>query len=529
MSPRNPIVLLLALSTLSLLVGCGSSSPTGTAPPSGGFSNSNFSGTYVISMLGADANFTSETESFFAIVGTITADGQGNITGGTVDINDPDIGGVFPGQAVSASHYTVGKDGRATGTLVTPEGNFGLDFVLTSNGHGLISRFDGNGSGSGTLDIQGSASQSALTSLAFSLTGSDATSSFLLGSVGAFTLDGSGSGTITSGTTDFNEGGSSAGLANLNLGGSLVLTSSTTGTAVLSSAFGPISFDVWVIDSTHLKLIETDTLAVLAGDAFTQQTSIPASTLAFTLSGSDSSGNAFAAGGLAASDGNNNFNGIEDFNDGGVANTVPTFTGTCTAFVAGRCQLTLTGFSNGTSQAFQFAVYPSSGGIQLLEVDSLGQMQGTAYTQAATSFTASDGYGFNLSGENSNGEVDDIAEFQAGSPTATPNLAPGILDENDLGSPQSPVAFSGTYTPDSAGDGRGSISVPSINTFNEVLTLQYYVVDSSTVVFVEVDQGQLGVGTFELQSAASSPSTAHPTISMLRPLIRAHANMMRRK
>jgi hypothetical protein len=536
MSVRNGIVLLLALSTLSLLVGCGSSSPTAVAPPGGGFGVSNFSGTYVLSISGADVNASAETESFFAIVGTITADGNGNITGGTVDINDPDIGGVFPGQTLTASKYTVGPDGRGTGTLVTAEGSFGLDFVLTSNGHGLITRFDSSGSGSGTLDLQSSTSQSSLQSLTFSLTGTDITSTFLLGSAGTFTLDSSGNITSGSGIQDFNEGGSSAGLADLPLSGSVVLTSSTSGTAVLgtSSIFGSLTFDVWVIDSTHLKLIETDAGAVLAGDAFTQQTSFPAATLAFTVAGADSTGNAFAAGGLAASDGSGNLpSGIEDFNDGGNVSSQPNFTGTCTTFLAGRCQLALTGFSNGVAQAFQFAAYPSSGGIQLLEVDSLGQMQGAAYAQSATSFAASEGYGLNLSGTNSNGEVDDIAEFTAGSPTASPNMTPGILDENDLGGPLPPASLSGTYTPDSPADGRGSIAVPNIKTFNGTLNLEYYVVDSSTVLLVDLDSNQndapqIGLGTFELQTASSSSGAARPAITMIRPLVRSHTALRRK-
>ena len=531
MSIRNGIVLFLALSTLALLVGCGSSSPSAQAPPSGGFSNSNLNGTYVFSISGTDINST--TSSFFSMVGTLSADGNGNITGGSVDINDPNIGGVFLAQAVAANKYSITKDGRGTGTLATPEGNFGVDFVLTSNGHGLITRYDRLGSGSGTLDLQGSTAQSSLQSLAFSLSGVDSSLASLLGSVGAVTLDASGN--VTTGTQDFNDGGSSAGIADLNLvvpGSSVVLTSSTSGTAVLStsSILGTLDFDVWVVDSTHLKLIETDASGpVLSGDAFTQQTTIPAGQLAFTLSGQDSSGNALVAGGLATSDGSGNLtSGIEDFNDGGTAASQPTFTGTCT-FTAGRCLLALTGFSNGAAQSFQFAAYPSSGGIQLLEVDSFGLMQGAAYVQSATSFAASEGYGLNLSGENSGGEVDDIAEFQAGSPSSSPNLTPGILDENDLGSPLAPVPFSGTYTPDPNADGRGSITVPTINTAAGTLNLEYYVVDSSTILFIDVDSSQVGLGTFQQQSASSvTPGAAQPAVSMIRPVVRAHSAVRRK-
>ena len=302
--------LLMALATIAgilLLAGCGSSSSAPT-PNSGGFNDGSLNNTYVLSISGTDFHPSSNTESFFAIVGTITADGKGNITGGTVDINDANLGGtgVFLAQPVGRSTYSITSDGRGTAKLPTAEGNFGVVFVLTSNGHGLITRFDPFGSGSGTLDLQGSASQSSLGSLAFSLAGTDAGGN-PLGTVGAFALNSSGA--VTSGTEDFNDNGSSAasGLTGLPLtGGSLVLASGgTQGTAVLttSSIFGSLGFDVWVIDSTHLKFIETDTTGpTLSGDAFTQQTSFTAGQLVFTISGADSLGDPFAAGGYVTTD-----------------------------------------------------------------------------------------------------------------------------------------------------------------------------------------------------------------------------------
>jgi hypothetical protein len=524
------LMALAAITSIVLMVACGSSS-TPAILNSSGFSDSNLSGTYVISISGTDVNAKAGTESFFAIVGTITANGKGGITG-TVDINDPDLGspGVFLAQTVSAtSTYSITQDGRGTGTLVTPEGNFGLDFVLTSNGHGLITRFDTAGSGSGTLDVQGSASQSSLTSLAISLSGGVDSSGNPVGAAGAFTLNSSG--TITpSGILDVNENGSSiGGLTGLSLTGSLVLGTGASGTAQLNSNFGPLTFDVWVIDSTHLKFIETDTSSglTLAGDAFTQQTSFTAGQLVYTLGGVDSTlTNPVVAGGYVTTDPQGDLiNGIEDYNDNGTVNTLPSFAGTCTTFVAGRCQLTLPAFSNGTSQEFQFAAYPSSGGVQLLEIDGHGLMQGAAFTQTATSFAAPAGYGLNLSGENSNGEVDDIAQFDATS--ASTNNVTGVLDENDLAAYLNfGVGFTGTYTPDSASDGRGSILIPttgSIGTLIGGLSLEYYVVDSSTVLFIEGDTDQIAAGTFEAQSSVQPVGGARSHVAIVRPTARPHA------
>ena len=178
MSVRYALVLSLALSTLALLVGCGSSSPTPVAPPSGGFSASNLNGTYVLSSTGLDAD-----GGFLAIAGTVVANGSGGITGGTLDIVGQDVTPTTPvAQPITGGSYTVTADGRGQIKL----GTITLDFVLTSSSHGLITEFDTNGTGSGTLDLQASLTQSQLAgSYAFSLSGTD-NSGFPTATAGSF-------------------------------------------------------------------------------------------------------------------------------------------------------------------------------------------------------------------------------------------------------------------------------------------------------------------------------------------------------
>jgi hypothetical protein len=548
MNPHTPyklagrlLIALTAISSLFFMAACGSSNSL-VPPNNNGFTNGNLSGTYVLSISGTD--ITADTFSFFAIVGTITADGNGNITGGTVDINDPDLGGtgVFLAQAVSANTYNISPDGRGTGTLVTPVATFGLDFVLTSGGHGLITRFDGGGSGSGTLDLQGSATQSSLASLAFSLSGANAgvNPAGDVGTVGAFTLNTS-TGLVTTGIQDFNFDNSSAGLTGLPIAttSSLVLTSGTNGTAALTTSgpFGSLAFDVWVIDSTHLKLIETDTSSGLAlsGDAFTQQTSFTAGQLAFTVGGADVDGDPVAAGGFVTTDVNGDLSaGLEDYNNAGTPGTVQPFTGNCNTFAGGRCQLALTAFTNGLAVNLEFAAYPSSGGVLLLEDDSAGILQGAAFAQTATSFTVPGDFGLNLSGANPDGEVDDIAQFNATTAVAPSTNMTGLLDENNIGNPTlSDLALSGYYTPDPTADGRGSITVPNIGTNIGTLNLEYYVVDASTVVFIDVDSNannapQVAVGTFQVQSSSQSGVKAQSHMAMVHPLVRPHGAFRRK-
>lgn len=550
------LMALAAMASVLLISGCGGNSSSTPPPNQSGFGTSSLNGTYVISVSGTDVSTTTGTAEVvpFAIVGTIVANGTGGITGGTVDINDPDNTLVNLGVAVSSSSgYSIGSDGRGTAALnVSINGTtvpFDFDFVLTSTSGGLISRFDDSGSdvgtGSGTIDLQSTAA-SLTGSYAFSLSGADSGGN-PLASVGAFTL----SSTSLSGTQDFNYDNTSAGFLDLGLSGSATLNSAgTLATTVLttSSSFGQLAFDAWVIDSTHLKFIETDgTGNVLSGDAFTQQTTFPSGQLVFTVSGQDASLDPIVAGGYATSTSNGTLSsGVEDYNNGSSNGTVPSFTASCTTFAAGRCQLATTGFTNGTASNLAFAAYPSSGGVLLLEDDSAGLAIGAAQAQSATSFTPSVGYGFNLSGVNNLnpnftsgfGEVDDIAQFNAGTPdtssTGAVNMT-GSLDESDIGVTPTTSKLSGIYVPDTTADGRGSIIATNNATLLGGFDLQYYVVDSSTVLFIDFDSAaadsgaaQVATGTFVAQSSSASAAVAHRAISMVRPLVRSRGAFQRK-
>jgi hypothetical protein len=544
--------LFIAIFALAFLVACGSSSNSATAPPTGGFTDSNFSGTYVFAFSGYDFTTSSAADSsyFFAAVGTLTANGTGGLTG-TLDLNDEELaaalglsGNVQTDLSATGS-YSVTADGRGAGTLNVTIGSntypLGIDFVLTSNSHGLITRFDQNGTGSGTLDAQTSGiAQSALEgSYSFALSGLDSVGNSL-GSVGTFTLDGSGNAT---GVEDFNDGGSSpSGLVNQTLQSGSTVLAGSPGTSTLSSgAFGALSFDVWVIDSTHFKLIETDpyTTAVLAGDAYVSTgQSFPANNLVFTMSGYDDEGFPLAVGGLISTVSNPNSDaGLEDVNDAGSVAQAPAISSSYSTS-GGRTLLTLGSIYNGASTVgtYTFAAYPfsygSSGvGAVLLEVDSAGTTAGTAYLQSTTSLassTSSQGYGLNLSGlylgendetgeEDIGGEADMIAEFTATSTDITGlydvnNSFDALISDEEFGSTNSP----GTYSV--SGNGRGTATVPlqtpsgssSENAVIDELDFTFYTVDSSNNAFLETDQEQISTGSFQLQNASGSSSQARP-------------------
>jgi hypothetical protein len=198
---RDGIVQFLSIFALIALAGCGSSSNQPVPPPGGTFSNSNLNGTYVVSFSGYD--ISNGYGSYFSVLGSVTANGSGGFTGGVIDIDDPALGAAlrtsntFSHLATSGT-YNVTSDGRGTGSISVPINGanlqFGLDFVLTSNAHGSSSRFDSYGSGSGSIDLQGTnLVQSNLAgSHAFGFNGVDSTIVNSLATVGAFTLDAGG-------------------------------------------------------------------------------------------------------------------------------------------------------------------------------------------------------------------------------------------------------------------------------------------------------------------------------------------------
>jgi len=540
MLSRNRICLCVLLCALAALAGCGGVSSNQPVPPPGGsFSNSSLNGSYVFSFSGYDTGFANG--SFFAVTGVLSANGSGALTSGSIDIVDPSLGAAFLTsnalvRVPVSGNYNITADGRGSGALnFTVNGSsvqFGLDFVLSSGAHGLITRFDTSGSGSGSIDLQATGlTQSSLSgSWTFGLNGVDAGTVNPLSSVGSLTLDGNGN--VTTGIEDLNDDGNASGLQSVALSGSV--GAGTPGTARITtsvSGFTTTTLDLWPIDATHFKLIETDAQGYLAGDAFTStgSTAFPAGPLVLTLSGEDTQQSSFAAGGLLTSDGASTISGgLEDVNDEGYVGQAPAVSGSFTAN-GPRTVLTFNGIYNGFFPNFSlgagnytFAAYPFSGGVLLLEIDNgagstFGISSGTFYVQSATSLTSSQGYGLNLSGANGNGEVDTIAQF-----TATGTTMTGLYDANNSGLLVSDAGL-GTGTWSVASNGRGTASFPSLQTTGTSmigsLNLTFYVVDSSTVVFLETDTNQLANGAFLLQNPDSASPAARPRVALMRPSI----------
>jgi hypothetical protein len=504
MSFTRHFVLAVACSALALLAGCGSGNGTArpTPPPTGAFTNSSLNGTYTFSVAGSDS------AGIFTMAGSFVACGcsQGSISSGMVDIMNPS-GPMTGASLASKSGYSISPDGRGLARLFVANGSsvilseFDIAFVLTSNSHGFVIRFDSNGTGSGSIDLQsGSLTQTALTAspYAFLLSGGNLNNA-ALSMAGAFTLDSSGA--ITSGVADLNADGVSS--AQLPLSGSVTLgTGTAPGQAILTTTAGTFTFSVYGVDATHLKFIENDGNDILAGDAFDQAaTTFPAGTLVFSMTGLNTNADLIAIGGLMDSDGVSLItNGLEDVNDGGVLdnNTNPAqpfaFTGTFASTGGGRYDVTFSNYVGGSV----FAAYPSSAGVLMLEMDNVsgGVTAGVAVPQQpGAAVTASQGYALNLTGEDLSGfnltELDEVAEFKTTSTTMT-----GLADQNDFGNGTGTANVNGTYN---LSNGLGSANFTS-----GLPNLFFYPVDNSTAFFITTDPTIAAVGSFAVQAAPGS-------------------------
>jgi hypothetical protein len=470
--------------TLMIVAGCGGGSKLTFPTPQGTFTNANLNGSFAFSYIGSDQG------GFLAVAGSFVADGAGHITSGTQDINS---GAGISTNVASSGTYLVRSDGRGTITLNSPAGNSTLDFVIVAGGHALVTRFDTRATGSGTIDQQTTSafSNAALAGpFAFSLSGIDA-GGLPLAIGGVFTSDASGN--LTAGLDDSNDNGFV--VTNNPITGSIPVASTGRGTATMNTSLGTLSFAYYVVDATHLKVVGINNVSILGGEAFRQtgpfSNASVSGPFAFTIAGADLlNGSPFASGGVLTSDGAGNVTtGIEDFNDGGTISTAVPFTGTYAIASTGRGTLTL----NTGAGVFTFAIYPSSGGVLVLETDNRFLTTGTALQQQTAAFSAGSFtgiYGMNFTGASSGSELDSIAELTA---DGVSKLT-GIIDINNSGGITFGQPLSGTFTANANGRFPLSLQTP-LGTQNIIV----YLANGNRALFVEVDGGLVAAGDMRHQ------------------------------
>ncbi|MGH9691851.1 MAG: hypothetical protein ACRD4C_12360 [Candidatus Acidiferrales bacterium] len=468
------------------------------------YSDHSLTGPYAFTYTGNDQL------GFFGAAGSFQSDGNGHIESGVEDTQSF-LTGVSTEVPISGT-YTVGSDGRATAML---SNGTTWRFVLTTNQHALLLRFDTSHTGSGTIDQQ---DLSALTSsnsiisgpYVFSASGSAPSTTFSpLGIAGRFVSNGSGQIPSGNNALDVNNGGSVT-ANDQTLAGSYQFDSTFPGTGrgsltLTSTATGQRQYAFYAVDSTHLNFIEIDQNAFLAGMAFSapaansfSDASLASGNYAFTYGGNSSAG-AYSAGGVFASDGGGHAaSGVFDSNNAGTVALNGTMT-SCAYTVdsaTGRIDLTLCP----SSATHEFAMYQTSQGPAfMLELDSTAVSTGIAYPQQASAVGPEGRFALELAGQgtfhNAPASYPQDAEGQL-------NLGGtgGTLDINDFGVrpfPNAVVTISSLGSPTS-GNGRGTIVLTATNplvTYN----LVYYLIDDNTALLFDQDSGFILTGILSRQ------------------------------
>ena len=465
------------------------------------FSNVSLKNQYTFAYTGQDSG------GFLGAAGTFTADGAGNILTGFEDVNSAKAAATFQ---ITGGTYTVGPDGRTQVQVVTQTGNaapVNVDFEITliSNKHALIVRFDTAASGSGTVDLATSAefSNASISGFySFVLSGVDS-KGFSEAIAGNFFAEGAtGTFPLNSAIQDVNDAGTVT-QGDVTLFGNIVQSvdpNTGRGTLLLSSTpAGTLNFAFYIVDSTHFKLVETDSAPIMTGDAFLATTPITLLSLngnyVFNLRGSVSLG-ADAIGGVFAAKGTGSITGgEEDENQGGqnihLQETIQTANYSVSPTNSNRLLLSLTN-SSGT---FEFGVYPAANGIAtMVSLSSGGVDSGLAFLQSSQS-TPQGSYALNLGGMAGDVEQD----FNGAIATTNTHALTGYIDGNDHGTLDTnlPLTSSSITTTDTSG--RGTITMQTAAPSSATFLLVYYVVDGSSIQVVEVDGARVTSGVMPNQ------------------------------
>lgn len=294
---------------------------------------------------------------------------------------------------------------------------------------------------------------------------------------------------ITSGIVDSNDNGTVSANIAMDLGPAssvFAVSGLGRGGVQFSTAVDPLRIYLAAfLDANHLRL-QSGEFDILTGDAYRVSDTSISGPLAFTLAGTGANG-AFATGGILNTDGAGNIlnDSLRDINDGGAVTLNSALAGTY-SIIGNRATFSLNG------GAINLVGYPSTGGIQLLDLDPTTLASGVALPQSGifSNNTLSGHYGATLSGTGNNHQFGLIAEVDA---DATGQFS-GMLNLNDGGSLSRAMSLSGSYAFLTNGRATAVLTTAS-GTRNVIL----YAADSSQALFIETDAAQIGQGVLAQQ------------------------------
>lgn len=195
--------------------------------------------------------------------GVLTADGNGNITSGTEDIN---LNNSLSQNIAVSGTYTMANTGRGTLTLTGSNQSFAIYPTMTG---GLLMLDENTAIASGAALQQqgGSFSNSSVNgTYGLNFTGVNLNLGTEVDAIAQFTADGNGN---IKGAFDFNNEGAIN--PNLSLNGTYSISANGRGTGTLTSSAGSFSVIYYVVSSSRVLFIEADGLQPSVG-VFAQQT-----------------------------------------------------------------------------------------------------------------------------------------------------------------------------------------------------------------------------------------------------------------
>lgn len=430
--------------------------------------NSKLNGQYAFSFTGYDSN------GAYLAAGSITADGNGNITSGEEDVDN------IQGAATSVSltgTYQVNSDSRGTMSLHSAMGNFTYKFAL--NGHGDTGRFvsfDETGvRGSGVLKLQ---DPSAFNPYIFSngyvlaLTGADAFG----GRVGALGLIFPiGPDFIAGSTMDVNDGGMVS-PTYASFSGVYSVDSTGRGEATLlipGLGSGILNFAFYVVSANEFLLVSTDPVwansMILGGPAEVQNGApfLAASfdgDSVFSLTGNNGSAPQITVGRFGFG-GAGNLTVNYDQNDGGKITVAGSMKGAYSMELNGRGTLNLN-TSMGSLVWYIYATGPNEGFVMDASTGAAGV--GPMLRQAIVPpFSNSDILGSYLMGPGDPVVQDTslasgVASFDGGSSLGGRGALSGAEDLSKSSALSANLVLAGTYSVSGvSNNGRGDILLTS--------------------------------------------------------------------
>ncbi len=506
----------------------------------------NLQGTFVLQVQGIDSSLQP-----YQFAGVLVLDGNGGITSGEQTVNffdqNPDIETtISKSDPITGGTYFLGPDGRGTITIRTADTDIGASngnagngtetftFVSLSSSQALVAQVDFGGattstSGTGTMDLQTSVA-TPTGGYAFAVSGTDIATASPTAMGGIFNIDSphtiSGIGSVT----------------DQNLAGVISAKKKLSGTVSDPDPFGavtltlnagyetsPIQFTGYIVDATHMKIIESDNtiggtdvgstggLAIGQGGAtgtFTTPASL-SGTYVFGVLGEDQDLSVYIPAtvtsvGLFTADGNGGLeNGFTDTFLWGVATQVSaTFDGTYLIDTAGagRVQVNFSHLSPHPVPAYQpvLFLYLTGNGNPPLFLDSGGINYpslgaGIAYPQSASSLTFNGDYGFSFTQQNGS-ETDGTGQMTA---SVAAHTVSGVADFNSGFALSAGQTFNDTFvSPDSNGRFAGTL-------FDSTIAVEYYIIDANHGFFVETDlvnpgSGQVSFGYYAARTPVCS-------------------------